>query len=241
MASFWNQFNAIYCINLKERTDRKEASLQVFNKLGLSVTYHEATRDPLGGERGCFMEHRACLKKAYDAGYNNVLIFEDDIMAPTTILTQDAMDEVTRFLSTNNEWELFFLGACPNIFFHSTSQITGFKNIKRVSSLCAHAYIASRAWMLKMQALSYEVLSIPIDNLYMMNKKAFAIFPTWFYQSTSPSNIGDRTQATLIIAKAIAKGKNMYAQYVNFPIVYLVVVMFLLLLFVILFLVSRRK
>ncbi len=235
MEVFWKQFNAIYCINLKERTDRKNAASIVFEKCNVKVEFHEACRDASGnGVKGCWKEHQACMRDAYAKGYENVVIFEDDIELASLILPSTLIQsQVTRFLQTNKRWELFFLGACPNIFFENHGPENGYANIKRVNSLCAHAYIATRTWMSKFLSLDYDVLGTAVDVIYMMNKNAFAVFPTWFNQSTSPSNINAPSYFSLVVAKKIASFKNEYTYRTSIPLVYIItglfVIMFLLL------------
>src|SRR6476660_6791987 len=109
--SFWSQFGAIYCINLKERIDRRQSATAVFEKLRIPVQFHTAIRDVGGnGARGCWKEHQACMRKSYDAGHDNALIFEDDLET-NIIPSQSAQDVVTAFLKTANpSWEIVFLG-----------------------------------------------------------------------------------------------------------------------------------
>ena len=77
----------IYCINLKNREDRKKHSVQQFRLMGISpekVIYPYFTRDERGGAYGCFDSH---VKIWYDfylyfPNDSYALIFEDDFIAP---------------------------------------------------------------------------------------------------------------------------------------------------------------
>lgn len=89
-------FDKIYCINLLERPDRKQLVQERFDKLGIEVEFLNAVKFGFANniiqsnlfnflnknqpnEFGCTLSHYQCIKKAYLQGYNNVLIFEDDV------------------------------------------------------------------------------------------------------------------------------------------------------------------
>lgn len=83
-------FEAVYVINLPERTDRRREMESELAKVGLSfaspkVHLFAAIRpaDRGGfesiGAHGCFMSHLAVLKLAQGQGLRNVLILEDDL------------------------------------------------------------------------------------------------------------------------------------------------------------------
>ena len=69
---------AIY-INLDRRVDRRELIEAEFAKMGIMVERFPAI-EAKPGMVGCHASHLAVLKKARDAGWENVLVFEDDFM-----------------------------------------------------------------------------------------------------------------------------------------------------------------
>ena len=128
-------FDAIYCINLDERTDRWEFSLKQFEKLEISdrverfsaircqdiKTRNELAdsyginlsrkkrwyRFPRPGAIGNCFSHLEIVKLAKKRGLKNVLVFEDDITA-----RDDWKETLNCALSDldNFDWHLFFLG-----------------------------------------------------------------------------------------------------------------------------------
>jgi predicted O-methyltransferase YrrM len=83
--------DAVYCINLARRADRRRRAAAQFEAAGLDVTFFEAT-DGAGvshpgavsnGQAGCCASHLAALRAARERGSRHVLMFEDDIeLAP---------------------------------------------------------------------------------------------------------------------------------------------------------------
>lgn len=92
------KFDKIYCLHCVEDTDRYYNIKNQFNKLGLDVTIHETCRQPhmdiifngfllsqnieafnKPNEYNCTREHYTIIKSAYINGYENILIFEDDM------------------------------------------------------------------------------------------------------------------------------------------------------------------
>lgn len=79
-------FDKIYCINLKERTDRWEECLSEFEKYGIeNVERIEAIKvkeESLSSKRigqiGCSLSYAVCVNKSLLAKADNVLILEDD-------------------------------------------------------------------------------------------------------------------------------------------------------------------
>ena len=66
-------------INLPERTDRLNETIQEFNKAGIvDVHLFPAFKHPIGIS-GCTRSHYEVVKIAKEKGYKNILIFEDDV------------------------------------------------------------------------------------------------------------------------------------------------------------------
>lgn len=83
-------FDCIYVINLASRTDRWAEIREQFQRIGLApdhpkVLRFDAVRPedsgpfPSIGARGCFMSHLGVLKHAQSAGFQRILILEDDL------------------------------------------------------------------------------------------------------------------------------------------------------------------
>jgi hypothetical protein len=109
--------DAIYCINLPARTDRRRAVEQQFRSVdladaveffaavdGKTLSHPHAVSD---GQAGCTASHMAVLRKAEARGLRHVLVFEDDVtFAPTFAETYPAA--LSRCPAS---YDLFYLGA----------------------------------------------------------------------------------------------------------------------------------
>jgi len=214
LANFWKQFDMILCINLKEDTVRRQTSQAVFNKLQIPVEYLEVTRHPHGGQAGTFDSHQLCMRKAYNAGCENVVLFEDDV-EDLRMPSVDALNEVSRFIKNNPNWELLSLGSNPLLYFHTTSAVAEYPHIRKLQTLYGHAYIASRRYMQTCLSYQYAHFLHPIDLLMSLNTQSFAIFPTWFYQPHTPNNVTQTIYRPNWFRKAVINSKNWYAYNVN--------------------------
>jgi len=110
-------FQKGYYINLDHRVERKECFLNDMKKVGLenfferfSAFYHKA------GDFNYRTTHQACsrsivtvLQKAYDAGYENVLIFEDDAYFLEGGL--EAVEKSLDSLSKIKDWDMIYFGS----------------------------------------------------------------------------------------------------------------------------------
>jgi GR25 family glycosyltransferase involved in LPS biosynthesis len=118
-----NFFSKIFCINMKHRTDRREYSQKLFEKLGLIVDFIPAYNGrqlqipelgtmPNGhgfnlGGVGCSLTHMHILRMAKYLKLPNFLILEDDVVFSD--------DFIERFTQTSNyipaDWGVLYLGA----------------------------------------------------------------------------------------------------------------------------------
>lgn len=71
----------IMYINLDTRADRKVQIEEQFARVGIpsnKIERFSALRHPNSNCAGCNLSHATALRKAYESGYQNVLILEDD-------------------------------------------------------------------------------------------------------------------------------------------------------------------
>jgi GR25 family glycosyltransferase involved in LPS biosynthesis len=137
-----------FLINLKERTDRLNESLQEFDKLNIrGVEIFDAikiTEDSDYGWkiRGCTHSHYEILKYQVDNSLERVVIFEDDFCydVATTNTNFQMSDEIIHGIN-NIDSDVLFLGAClldkakiisdntlkPNTFVQTTCYISNYK------------------------------------------------------------------------------------------------------------------
>ncbi|MEI6710981.1 MAG: glycosyltransferase family 25 protein [bacterium] len=104
MKDFFSHFEAIYCINLDRRTDRWEVAQKEFKKAGIldRVIRFSAFETPKKGAAGCLLSHRTIVQIAKERGWENVLVFEDDIEFID-------IDFPVNFLELPAKWNLFYL------------------------------------------------------------------------------------------------------------------------------------
>jgi len=227
ISPFWSQFDMILCI--KQHTDHRRNSTTLFTSMGIPVEFVTVNNF------GRFEAHQQCLKTAYDAGCCNVVIFEDRIDRLNE-LSQKQYDDITHFIHNDKTFDLFFLGAYPNILFDAALKVNG--AIYKVQSPSVHAYVASRKWMEKMLRINYNLLECPLENIYALNQNAYCVFPTLFFQTDLTFN--ESVQFTPIINKLAIEFKNRYAQHAPVPLLHVLFALFLLL-FLIMFLVLFRR
>ncbi|CAB3746230.1 hypothetical protein GQ57_10405 [Burkholderia sp. MSh2] len=111
-------FDRIYVINLRARTDRRRQILRELERVGMArddarVRFFEAVGpdDPGGfpsiGARGCYLSHLGVLREARDAGLHNVLVLEDDaVFEPALARCGAAMADTLR----HRAWDFAYVG-----------------------------------------------------------------------------------------------------------------------------------
>jgi GR25 family glycosyltransferase involved in LPS biosynthesis len=103
----------IYCINLKERLDRKKHSLNEFNKININyknVIYLDFYRDQRGGIYGCYDSHMKVWQDFYKKYKNKdiCIVFEDDF--ETNKKSEELLYNGIKFVLKNiNKIDILFL------------------------------------------------------------------------------------------------------------------------------------
>lgn len=133
----FNYFDAIYCINLKRRTDRKKLAEQEFNKMGIKkrIKWFTAIETPENGAIGALLSHRKIIEIAVEKKYNNVLVFEDDVKFRVNL------KKIEQIISELNkvEWDIFYFGGWFDLRYHPQKENLS-KELMRVFSLmCSHS------------------------------------------------------------------------------------------------------
>jgi hypothetical protein len=107
-------FDSIFLINLDERKDRLEESLNEFRKYDIVLNnfYRFPAiklkgNHPLIGRAGCALSHRSILDIAKNNNLKRVLILEDDFSFMTNPIK--TLQKGVKFLN-ENDWGLFYLG-----------------------------------------------------------------------------------------------------------------------------------
>jgi len=212
----FNYFDAIYCINLYSRPDRYNHALSLFNSLDIPVIFYQTHKHPTDGVQGCFESHIGVVTDAYNKGYNNALIFEDDII--TTLSKDQVYNKVGQCISfmQTNPYDIFFLGALHDIVHTSLTRVEGYPDIYHTSGICAHSYVLSRTGMTKYANTKYT--GVPIDIVYSYNKDAYGIYPSIFYQNNMTSDTSLASFRTFDLKLYLWKLHELYGVWIGIPL-----------------------
>lgn len=216
----WAFFDKIYCINLNSRPDRKETCDEIFKMYNIPISFYQVDRHPVSGLQGCFESHVDIITKSYEAGYNNILIFEDDLL-DSPYFTSELLSRAVHFMNTDDKWELFYLGTHLDIYSNKVKFVSPY--ILKVKSFTTHAYALSRKGMERYAYMKYK--NVPYDFLTVRNPEAYAIYPGLFYQNGSESDINlvDFPMMSWIKRNWYFLAEN-YAYNVNIPLYYVAII-----------------
>jgi hypothetical protein len=162
----------VYCISLKDRSDRRELFRQSVQSLIKNpVTFHvvEKHHDPV---RGCYESHQALARLALERGLARVLIFEDDV-APYE-LKAAPVRWINRFILTRR-FQALHLG-----YSMGRTWLTWFPFIARGRVVALHAYILSREGCQVLVDTPYS--GMPVDVMFKKRIKQHCAFPMLFRQ-----------------------------------------------------------
>ena len=148
-------FDAVVCITLEDAHDRQNTFTRIFEGLSIPFEFYKAKRSEYGGRYGCFESHINVCRRAYDSGYKNVLIFEDDAI-PTKGYDERLFKEVSDVMRRDNDWERIQLGYSIISNFNDYGALFRLLSSERVSShiiryhgCFTHAMCISRKGMKK--------------------------------------------------------------------------------------------
>lgn len=161
------------CISLKHREDRRQRLQEEWDKLGLQVEYLLMDKDEEDPQRGCFHSHQKCAQLALDRGYNNILIFEDDVVFENNIST-DQIARINQFISRNNP-DLFYLGIILGKMW-----LTWHRGVARCRGAGTHGYVLSQKACREL--ITHKFTGLGIDTLYKRLFKGFCAFPMLCHQ-----------------------------------------------------------
>lgn len=149
--------DAVFCISLTERQDRRDLLSQEFEHCFQNkIEFILVGRDVGNPERGCFSSHKKCAQIVLERGYKRALILEDD--AIFTSIDQKQLNSINSFI-TNYNPDIFFLGGMV-----CKLRLTWKKNIAACHLLCTHAYILSQEASERFVGCEYDCE--PIDHFY---------------------------------------------------------------------------
>ena len=129
-----------------------------------------------------------------------------------------------------NQYWVFYLGHQPDVFFSQSEVVQD--NIMKCFSTLTHAYVLSRKFMKKIMNRPYD--GTAIDKIYLKNENSYAIYPMQFYQNESASDISSSAPIRGL------RYSEIYAYYVNYPILYFISIFFVILLLFIIFVLLKK-
>jgi hypothetical protein len=185
----WDFFDAIYCISLDDRPDRRREARRQFAAVGLTdrVEFVRVTRHPADTEQGIWESHRECIAKGLSAGADHLLIFEDDIVFDG--FRPQVLRDMVAFLRANDQCRLLFLGCLVR-----GSRRTDNPAVLKVDyRSLAHAYVVHRA--LAAELVNHKWRRVPFDVMLAgLKEEKFAVYPGFAFQSNALSdNANHRT------------------------------------------------
>jgi glycosyl transferase family 25 len=160
--------DAIFCISLTSRQDRRAQFQAQFSASGLDVEFILVERDSADPQRGCYNSHLQCAALAISRGYKRVLIFEDD--ATLLPFRESLVMRINRFLEVRDP-EMFYLGAMLGKLWMTWSP-----SIARIRAQGAHAYMLSADGCKKVMALG-DYNGRGIDSCYSKMFVGYGCFP----------------------------------------------------------------
>jgi len=228
----WSYFDKIICINLYNRDDRYHDVKQLFVDHNIPAQFYRTHKHPNGGKQGCFESHINCIKKAYDEGCKNILIFEDDIEA-TKYCTEELLEEAINFMEDDmrkERWDVFYLGPMHDSRLFSTYKVYSHPSVYKIRSQCTHAYVLNRSSMRELKDLKFEGISI--DYYYRDYLKSYSIYPSMFVQGASESDIGGQWFGGVEniggIKQKFSRCNEFYAYHVGIPWAHWIIVLFII-------------
>jgi glycosyl transferase family 25 len=194
-------FDGAFVINLDHRADRMEKVQKEFDRLNLTVERVSGiVGNPSGlvtvgkqGDVGCTLSHVKCIQIAKSFGWNDVLIFEDDVEFRDN--ANDLFDKYAPLVP--DDWDMIYLGGnhwgrdlrltpqmvevAPNIY-------------KTTHTLTTHAYAIKQTMYnavinyLGKANKQVDVMYVDLQELF----NVYAIFPNLAWQRADKSDINGK-------------------------------------------------
>lgn len=233
--SEWDWCPTPVCISLIERDDRYTAASETFHSVGLQkkMNFYRPKRDTSAssrrGIRGCWESHRAVAQWGLENNFSSLLVFEDDVIFDEKLSASTVNNVKKMYNLLPNKWNMFFLG-----HWNITSKNTKYANMKKVHSLCLHAYIISKKMMQWWVNHPFDgfgekrIFDNTIDIHTFWQPHCYAYYPMICFQSNSKSDSLRKQDGivTLALTKKWMKNSENTSHYCN-ELQYLLLLMIL--------------
>jgi hypothetical protein len=209
----FNFFDKIYCINLKERTDRWENCLKNFEKYEISnyeridaIKINGDLPSKRKGQIGCSLSFAKCFDKIINEKINKVLIFEDDF--EFKLEKKELFEKLNKSIfDLPDDWDsIYFGGTVISDYGYLPLQKYTTNLYKLQSAHCLHSTGFSLNGVKKIINLfkntqnwhidlinNYENMDVFLAKEYHHKTKSFITTELLCYQKINLSNIEDNT------------------------------------------------
>lgn len=228
------KFSKVYCINLINRSDRKEKMQKRFSELGIELEFY--TTVELGfannllkllrntghdfvypGEISCCMAHYSIIKLAKEQKLKNVFIFEDDC-----VFHKNFNELLPQYLAKlPDDWNMFYLYTMmfnwpKDGYIYNENGSMNFFRPK--GAHCASSYaVNSNFYDNIIESIDNDFRIIDSRYRLMMddtNNKIYSVFPNLCGQDMDTSNIrGDGNTLMDYFSNIVTFGKNKKEDY----------------------------
>jgi len=160
----------IIYINMDARTDRRAELEAEFARLG--IPEDKIMRFPASSyngcpNTGCLVSHANVINLAYEMGYRNVLVLEDDFRFIEDAAKVNA--DIGAFFDMKLDWDVLMLTTCSAVVI---PEYVGYLTSRISSSTNGAGYLVNRQMMMEL----VELFDSNVENLF--NTKAH-----WLYQN----------------------------------------------------------
>lgn len=160
----------IIYINMDARTDRRAELEAEFARLGIPPD--KIMRFPASSyngcpNTGCLVSHANVIHLAYEMGYRNVLVLEDDFRFIEDAAKVNA--DIGAFFDMKLDWDVLMLTTCSAVVI---PEYVGYLASRILSSTNGAGYLVNRPMMMEL----VELFDSNVENLF--NTKAH-----WLYQN----------------------------------------------------------
>jgi hypothetical protein len=179
----WSFCDAVYCISLAERSDRRREARRQFASVGLAdrVEFVKVSKHPTDNEQGIWESHMACIARGLAAKAKYMLIFEDDVVFDG--FRTETLRQTAAFIEENDYCRLLFLGCLV-----TGSRPTNNPAVRKVAyRSLAHAYVLERSLAAALVDTTWR--GVPFDAmLAQLPEETFAAYPAFAFQSDADSD-----------------------------------------------------
>ena len=160
----------IIYINMDARTDRRAELEAEFVRLGIpedKIMRYPASSYNGCPNTGCLVSHANVINLAYEMGYQNVLVLEDDFRFIEDAAKVNA--DIGAFFDMKLDWDVLMLTTCSAVVI---PEYVGYLASRISSSTNGAGYLVNRPMMMEL----VELFDSNVENLF--NTKAH-----WLYQN----------------------------------------------------------